>query len=321
MKKIAFLGLIGLLVVSTAFAGGRRGGEFPTRSITIICPFAAGGGTDAIARAIGAVAEGEFGVSIVVDNRTGAAGAVGHTAIMHAPTDGYSMGIITWELNSLPTTGAISFTYADMDPFLLLNMEAAALTVHANSPFQTIADFVAFARANPGSISVGNSGPGAVWHVAAGLLEIEAGIQLTHVPFDGAAPAVTSLAGGHIDAVTVSLAEVRAQVDAGNVRVLGVMDTRRSAMAPNVPTFQEAGFNVVMATWRGLALPRGVDPERRQRLVDGFIAASNTPAFQQSMRNLNLELTPLVGPAFVSFLTENKVGIANTLRSLGLAAN
>ncbi|MCL1992286.1 MAG: tripartite tricarboxylate transporter substrate binding protein [Spirochaetes bacterium] len=319
MKKIAFLALVCFLMASTAlFAAGRRDREFPSRTITIICPFAAGGGTDAIARAIAAVAEAELGVSIVVDNRTGGAGAIGHTAIMHAPADGYTLGIITWELNSLPHMGLIPFTFEDMDPFLLLNSEAAALTVHANSPFQTVADFVEHALANPGSLSVGNSGTGAVWHVAAGLLEVETGIQLTHVGFDGAAPAVTSLAGGHIDAVTVSLAEVRAQVDAGNVRVLGIMDTQRSSMSPEIPTFIEQGFNVVTSTWRGLALPRGVDPEVRQALVNAFTAAMNNPAFATHMANLNLELTPMAATEFVTFLRGNKDGIGITMNALGL---
>jgi len=317
MKRIALLALIGLLAAPAIFAAG-RGGEFPTRNITMISPWAAGGGTDAVARALAAAAERHLGRTIIVENRTGGGGAIGHAAIRHARPDGYTMGIFTFEINSMPQQGLIDFSWEDYDPLMLVNAEAAALTVHIDAPFNTVAEFVAYARANPGTINIGNSAPGSVWHIAAGLLADQAGIQVTHIPFEGAAPAVTALAGGHIQAVTVSLNEVRSQLDAGNVKVLGVMDTQRSPMFPNVPTLREQGFDVVIETWRGLALPRGVDPAIRATIEEAFTAAMNDPAFLSQMATLNLVPTFMDGPAFRNFLRDNKNSVTSTMRSLGM---
>jgi len=301
-----------------AFTGCRGDGEFPSRNITMISPWAAGGGTDAVARALASAAERELGVNIIVENRTGGGGAVGHAAIRNARPDGYTVGIFTFEINSIPQQGLIDFTWEDYDPLMLVNAEAAALTVHINAPFNTVQEFVDFARQNPGAITIGNSAPGSVWHIAAGLFADQTGIQVNHVPFEGAAPAVIALAGGHIQAVAVSLGEVRSQLDAGNVKVLGVMDTQRSEMFPDVPTFIEQGFDVVMETWRGLALPRGVDPEIRETLERAFTTAMHSQFFQDQMRNLNLVPTFMAAEPFREFLGENKDAITRTMVSLGM---
>jgi len=321
MKKVIVAVLIGLLVAQVAvFAGGGRdgGSGYPTRNITMICPWAAGGGTDAILRALSAAAERQLGRTIVVENRTGGAGAIGHAAIKNARPDGYTMGMITFELNSLPQQGLIDFTFEDFEPLILVNADAAALTVHINAPYNNVREFVEYARRNPGTISIGNSAPGSVWHIGAGLLAAETNINVRHIPFEGAAPAVTALAGGHIQAVSVSLAEVRGQVEAGNVKVLGVMDTQRSPMFPNVPTFQEQGFDIVYGTWRGLALPRGVDPAIRNTLVTAFSAAMQDPAFVTTARNMNLNLQFLGPNDFRTFLRDNKEAVTRTMTDLGM---
>ena len=320
MKKITLFSMVVMLAVSAAVLSGceREEREFPSRNITMICPWAAGGGTDAILRALSIAAEPHLGVNIIVENRTGGAGGIGHMAIMNAPRDGYTMGMITFELNSLPQQGMIDFTFEDFEPLILVNADAAALTVHINAPFNTVQEFVDYARQNPGTISIGNSAPGSVWHIGAGLLASETGIQVNHIPFEGAAGAVTALAGGHIQAVSVSLAEVRSQVEAGNVKVLGVMDTQRSAMFPNVPTFQEQGFDIVYGTWRGLALPRGVNPEIRATLENAFTAAMSDPAFITQAANLNLNLQFLPSAEFGEFLRENKEAVTRTMIELGM---
>ena len=320
MKKIVVAVLIGMLVIQmTAFAAGNRAGsEFPSRNITMICPWAAGGGTDAILRALSQAAERQLGVNITVENRTGGAGAIGHAAIMNARPDGYTMGMITFELNSLPQQGLINFTHEDFDPLIRVNADAATLTVKADAPYNTVQEFVDYARRNPGTISIGNSAPGSVWHIGAGLLANETGIDVRHIAFEGAAPAVTALAGGHIQAVSVSLAEVRSQLEAGNVKVLGIMDERRSEIYPNIPTFIEQGFNLTYYTWRGIALPKGVDPAIRETLVRAFTAAMSDPAFVTQARNMNLNLSYLPPDEFRVFLRENFDAVTKTLQETGL---
>jgi tripartite-type tricarboxylate transporter receptor subunit TctC len=157
-----------------------------------------------------------------------------------------------------------------------------------------------------------------VWHIGAGLLANETGIQVKHIPFEGAAPAVTALAGGHIQAVSVSLAEVKSQLDAGNVKVLGIMDTKRSELYPNIPTFIDQGYNITYATWRGIALPKGVDPAIKKALEDAFTAAMQDPAFITQAKNLNLDLAYQNSADFGKFLEENYNAVTKTLQETHL---
>ena len=322
MKKFLVLSLILALFAQSIFAAGaRQSGDavaYPSRTITMICPWAAGGGTDAILRALSAAAEKQLGVTIAVENRTGGGGAIGHAAIKNARPDGYTLGMITFELNSLPQQGLIDFTYKDFDPLIRVNADAATLTVKADAPYNSVREFVDYAKAHPGEISIGNSAPGSVWHIGAGLLANETGIQVKHIPFEGAAPAVTALAGGHIQAVSVSLAEVKSQLDAGNVKCLGIMDTKRSALYPNIPTFIDQGYNITYATWRGIALPLGVDPAVRKILEDAFIAAMQDEAFMTQAKNLNLDLAYQNGADFGRFLAENYDAVTKTLQETHL---
>jgi tripartite-type tricarboxylate transporter receptor subunit TctC len=316
MKRIIVIALIGMLLIPAALfaAGGRQGGsDYPTRNITMICPWAAGGGTDAILRALSAAAEKQLGKTITVENRTGGAGAIGHAATKNARPDGYTIGMITFELNSLPQQGLIDFTYEDYIPLIRVNADAAALTVKADAPYNNVREFVEYAKRNPGAISIGNSAPGSVWHIGAGLLANETGIDVKHIAFEGAAPAVTALAGGHIQAVSVSLAEVRSQVDAGNLKVLGIMDSKRSELYPNIPTFRDQGYNIEYYTWRGLALPKGVDRAIVDTLVKAFTEAMKDPEFIAFARNMNLNLAFLPPAEFTAFLKENYDAVTKTL--------
>jgi tripartite-type tricarboxylate transporter receptor subunit TctC len=320
MKKLT-IGLVCLLLVSAlAFAGGKSegGAKYPTKNITMICPWAAGGGTDAILRALSAAAEKQLGVTIAVENRTGGAGAIGHSAIKNARPDGYTIGMITFEINSLPQQGLIDFTYADYDPLIRVNADAATLTVKADAPYNSVKEFVEFCKKNPGKVSIGNSAPGSVWHIGAGLLANETGIDVKHVAFEGAAPAVTALAGGHIEAVSVSLAEVKSQLDAGNVKCLGIMDEKRSELYPNIPTFKDQGYNITYHTWRGLAMPKGIDPAIRDILVKAFSEAIKDPAFTDQAKKLNLNLSFLPPAEFNAFLKENFDAVTKTMKAIGL---
>ena len=143
---------------------------FPDKPVNVICPWTAGGGTDVLLRALSKEAEKFLGQTINVVNQTGGAGAIGHNAIRAARPDGYTIGMITFELNSLPPQGLVPFTWKDFDPVMLINTDAAALTVRADAPYSTVRGFMDHARANPGEITIGNSAPGSVWHIAAGLV-------------------------------------------------------------------------------------------------------------------------------------------------------
>ena len=292
---------------------------FPDKPVNVICPWTAGGGTDVLLRALSKEAEKFLGQTINVVNQTGGAGAIGHNAIRAARPDGYTIGMITFELNSLPPQGLVPFTWKDFDPVMLINTDAAALTVRADAPYSTVRGFMDHARANPGEITIGNSAPGSVWHIAAGLAAEKTGVNVKHVPFNGAQPAVTALVGGHIKAVAVSVAEVRSQVQAGNLKILGVMAAERDKIFPNVPTFKEQGVDVQFATWRGLAFPKGVPAANRAKVADANKKAFETKEFKEFAANAALTLNYQDGAAFTKFLDQNYKDVAAVMKGLGLS--
>ncbi len=320
MKKLLTLLVILMLVVTVAgCGGGGKTEKFPTKPVTLIVPWAAGGGTDAIARGLAKNTEKALGQTITVNNITGGGGAVGHGAGLNAKNDGYTVTMITFELLSLPPQKLVPFTYKDFDLLMRLNTDPAALTVKADSPFKTVKDFVEYAKANPGKLNVGNSGPASVWHIAAGLLEEKAGIKLNHVPFNGAAPAVTDLVGGHIQAVTVSPAEVQSQVKAGKLRMLAVMSDKRDPNFPDVPTFKEAGYDIMFATWRGLAVPKNTPENVKKILADAFKKGYDTPEFQDFAKKAGLGLAYAPAAEFKAFLDQTSANTEAVMKKLGLA--
>lgn len=292
--------------------------DFPQHSLTAICPWTEGGGTDAILRALCKTAEKYLGVKITVENRTGGAGAIGHAAIKDAKPDGYTFGMITFELNSLPAQGLVNFTYADYDPLIRVNSDAATLTVRVDAPYNSVQEFVDYCKNNPETVSIGNSAPGSVWHIGAGLLADSTNIKVNHISFEGAAGAVAAVTAGQIDAVTVSLTEVKSQLDSGKLKVLGIMAAERSKSYPNIKTFKEQGFNIEYATWRGLALPKKVNPAIKTILVDAFTKAENDPEFLENAARLNFALAYQSPTDFAAFLKQNYNDVAKTMKSIGL---
>jgi tripartite-type tricarboxylate transporter receptor subunit TctC len=174
---------------------------YPDKPIELIVPFAAGGGTDVLARALAEAARPHLGQSLIVVNRAGASGGVGWSELIHARPDGYKLAIITVEITMIPHMGVVKFSSDDVLPIARLNADPATLAVPAESRHKTVEAFLAAARQAPGSLRVGNAGPGSLGHLAAAALEDKAGVRFTHVPFRGANPAVLDLLGGHIDAV------------------------------------------------------------------------------------------------------------------------
>jgi tripartite-type tricarboxylate transporter receptor subunit TctC len=315
--------LLSALVVSifglSPLAASAQTNDFPRKPITVICPWTAGGGTDTLLRALAREAEKYVGQTINVVNQTGGAGAVGHNAIRAAAPDGYTVGMITFELNSLPPQGLVPFTYKDFDPLMRINVDPAALTVKKDAPYNTLKEFVDYAKAHPEEITIGNSAPGSVWHIAAGLMADKTGVRVKHVPFDGAQPAVTALLGGHIKAVAVSVPEVRAQVQAGNLKIIGVMDNVRDELFPAVPTFKEQGVDVAFSTWRGLGLPKGVPADVKVKLNDAFKRAFDSKDFKDFAARASLNLAYQNAGDFNKFLEQNYKDVDAVMKTLGLA--
>ncbi len=310
--------LFSLLILLLA-SGPVLAASFPSKTITVICPWSAGGGTDTILRGLAKQTEPFLGQNITVVNKTGGGGAIGHGAGIHARPDGYTVTMVTFEIISLPPQGLVPFTYKDYDLLMRVNMDPAAITVPKDAPYNTIAEFVTYAKAHPGEIKVGHSGPGSVWQIAGGIFAEKAGIDLTFVPHDGAAPAVTALVGKHIQAVSVSPAEVQGQVEAGSLKMLAVMSDSRLPNFPAVPTMKEAGYDVSFGTWRGLAVPKGTPAEVKKVLHDAFKKGMESETFLKFAKDSGLGLAYLPADAWGKDLEVASTNVAKTMKKLGLA--
>ena len=291
MKKITIILLICIMIPCMVFAGGsgaKSGEKFPSQTIKLIVPWSAGGGTDAIARALAQTGEKHLGVPVVVENKPGGNGAVGLSEVVTAKPDGYTLAILPVELGFLKDQGIYPFDFNNFSRFMNLNSDPAALTVKADAHWNTLQEFINYAKANPEKISIAHSGTGLLWHLAGLALANATGAKFTFVPFNGAGDAMAAIIGNNVNAMTFSGAEVSAQVKAGSLKVLAVFNDKRVDFLPNVPTAKEQGANIVLSTFRGLGGPAGIPADRVKILHDGFKAMMEEQVFKGIMGNMGL---------------------------------
>ncbi|MDF2524051.1 MAG: hypothetical protein K0R31_1692 [Clostridiales bacterium] len=255
--------------------------NFPQRQVTIVVPFNPGGASDMTARIIAKGMEKELGKPVVVENKAGGSGGVGMQSVASSTPDGYTMSYIPVELVMHKALKLSNLEPNSFDYVGQTTMVPAAVTVPSDAPYKTIKEFLDYAKANPGKVRVGNSGAGSIWHIAASALEQNQNIKFNHIPFEGAAPAVTALMGKHIEAVTVNSGEVKAGVDAGKLKILAVMTPERDPAFPNVPTLKESGINLEFSGWGGFAVPKNTPKEVRDVLSSALQKAASTDEFKK----------------------------------------
>ena len=279
--------------------------NFPNHAIELLVPYQPGGGTDGLARAFSEASRKHTSQSIVIVNRPGAGGAIGWTEVINAKPDGYKLAVLTVELLTLPHLGLAKFNYDDFQPIAQLNADPAAITVKADAPWNTIEEFLAAAKKSPESVRVGNSGNGSIWHLAAAALEDKTGTKFGHIPFQGAAPAVLALLGGHIEAVAVSPAEVTTHVQSGKLKVLMVMADKRVKGFDKVPTAKERGIDLSIGTWRGLGAPKNTPPEVMAKLREITAKTAAEPLMHEVMDKQNLGYVYTDGAVFKETLAKD----------------
>ncbi len=230
---------------------------YPSKQIQIVVPYAPGGASDTVSRIYAKGMEETLGKPVVVVNRTGASGAIGLDSVKRARKDGYTIAYMPVESSMLTALGIADVDVEDFSFACRVMTIPAAITVAADAPWNTLEEFLTYAKEHPGEVLVGNSGSGSIWHVASAALAKAAGVEFTYVPFDGAAPAIAGLLGKNITAVAVSPAEVKTNVDAGQFKVLAVIGDGKSSVVPDVPTTKELGYDVSAMGWGGFAVPKG----------------------------------------------------------------
>ncbi len=258
------LGAAALLFSAAATA------QFPSKPVTLIVPWAAGGPTDACMRALAEATSKYLGQQVIVENKPGASGILGATAMVNAAPDGYTLTQIPISVFRLPHMEKTPFDpMTDLTYLIGVSGYTFGLAVRSESPWRTIGEFVAFAKANPDKISYGTPGANTSLHITMEEIAYRNGIKWTHVPHKGAAPNVAALLGGHIDASADSPGWAP-HVAAGKLRLLAIWTEKRSKRWPDVPTLQEAGFGIVSSSPYGIAGPRGMDPKVVKILHDAF---------------------------------------------------
>ncbi|HPT82749.1 MAG TPA: tripartite tricarboxylate transporter substrate binding protein [Limnochordia bacterium] len=281
MKKLLFVVTLTLVV---ALLGGQVLAQtnYPTKPINLIIQAAPGGLSDLTARTVGSVVSEVLGVPVLFTNRPGAAGAVAMTYVKESRPDGYTIGYVPVELAMVEALGyAQDLNPHSFDLICASNIAPATITVRADSGWETLDDLIEWCKANPGKLRVGNSGTGSIWYVAGASFAKAAGIEVNHVPFDGAAPAVAALLGKHIDMVPVSEMEVRSGVESGELRILAVFSSERSQYNPDVPTMKELGYDITVAAWGGFAAPKGIPAEIMAVLEDAFRQGVQSQLFDE----------------------------------------
>jgi len=289
MSKLAKLsralaGVVGLSLGLSAYAA------YPDKPITMIVSYAPGGGTDLTARAIAPYIEKYLGnnARIIILNKSGAGGAIGFAQLAASPADGYTIGMInTPNVLTIPIERKSDFHWQRYDLLGNLVDDPDGFSVHTDDPIKNLKDLAAYAKAHPGDVTVGTTGAGSDDHLAMLQFERAADVKLNHIPFKGAADVRTALAGKQIKVAAINIGEAMQAIKGGTpMRNLGSMSATRSSMAPDLPTFKEQGYDIELASLRGLAAPKGLPPDVRDALVKAVAQATNDPEFKSKAASI-----------------------------------
>ena len=311
------MGITLALSASSVFSQG-----YPTRPVTLIVPWGAGGGTDATARIIGSLLEKDIGQPVTVVNRTGGSGVVGHSAIASAAPDGYTIGMATVEIGMMHWQGLTELSGASYTPLGLVNADPAGVQVRADASYKTVNELLAAIKANPGKFKASGTGQGGIWHLAiAGLLRDQKidPAALPWVPSNGAAPGLQDMIAGGVEVAPVSLPESRSLIDAGKVKSLAIMSDKPSALYPNVPTLKSAtGSDWTMAAWRGLVAPKGIPAEARDKLGAAIKRVVASKEYTEFMAKQGFGVIYAAPDDFAKFMAKSDSELGATMKAVGL---
>jgi tripartite-type tricarboxylate transporter receptor subunit TctC len=275
-------------------AAGATAQDYPTRPVTMIIPFAAGGPTDVLGRVVAQRMSEILGQQVIVENIGGAGGMTGSARVAQAQPDGYSMVLGTVGSHAQNQTMYKRPQYnstTDFTPVALIAEVPIILTVKKDLPAKDFKEFVAYAKANQAKMTFGSAGAGSATHLGCVLLNYVIGTNITHVPYRGTGPAMQDLHGGRIDFLCEIITTAKPQVDSGNVRALAIFQEQRSPVLPNLPTALEQGTpNLVAYTWNAIFLPKGAPEPVVRKLNGAIVQAMQSPAVRERLTGLGAQL-------------------------------
>ena len=293
------------LTLGLAAAGGALAQAWPAKPVTLLVPFPPGGSTDMIARTLAPKLQEKLGGTFIVTNQAGAGGTVGAGAAKRAAPDGYTIFVSSLGPFVIGPHLVKNIAYDPLKDFDYLTVAVQApnvLTVPANSPHKSLADVLAFHKANPGKMSFASAGNGTSDHLTAELFWQQTGTTGLHIPYKGGAPAMSDLLGGQVDATFMNINTGIANIKAGKLRALAITSSKRSPLLPDVPTMEESGVKgVTVYSWQAFAAPKGLPADIRTKLHDALVAGLNDPAVKPKLLELGFEVVGNTPEQFTAF--------------------
>jgi len=304
-------------VAVTASQGVLAQGAFPNRTISLVVPFPAGGGTDVVGRFIAQHLGEVLPQKVIVVNRGGAGGMVGSQSVKAAPADGYTLMFTSQSIVSQTYDSKGKVSHKDFIFMGMLNQDAIGLAVPQNAKWKTLQDFIADAKKDPGGLSIGTTGPGSVTGMLVPLIEKTAGIKINHIPYPGSAGTHTAALAGTISGASVVVGDAAALIRDGKLRLLGILSGARLEGFPTVPTFREMGLNVDFVFWRGLFIHKDTPPDVVATLRRAIATVARSPAFQNQMKQANYIPAAVVEEAELNaFIRNEETLVEEVLKSL-----
>ena len=315
MKKRSFL--LALAAAGTlALGGAAHAQSWPAKPVRLVVPFPAGGATDVISRALGQRLAAELGQTFVIDNKPGAASAIGAELVARAAPDGYTLLMATSSslVNNRFLYKKLSY---DPDGFELISLVCVTplvLVANKELPGDNLASIVQYAKANPGKVNYASYGAGTISHLATALIALRSGVEMSHIPYKGASEALPALMGGHVSLYTDTIVSSVGLIKDGRIKPIGVTTARRTSILPNVPTIAEQGLpGFDMVPWYGVVAPRGTPPEVVDRLRGAMTRVMQSPEFVRELAQVGAEL-PGEGSGPAEFAALMKGEIQKTAR-------
>jgi tripartite-type tricarboxylate transporter receptor subunit TctC len=327
-KNVLWVACLVLITMITGGCGSMQSKSanaperYPARPITIIVPFTAGGSMDLMARAFEKTAVKHLGQPLVVINKPGGGGTIGWNELAGANPDGYTIGVTGIGLILQPLYGPTKYNYPTaLEPLTQAGTTPVVLAVRADKPWQTLEDLVSYAKQHPGAVKYANVGLGTITNVTAEMFAKETGIAIDQVPFSGGPEVVAALLGGHTHLSFILSADIKEHVKSGKIRVLAVSGEKRLTEPEfaQVPTFREQGLDIAFSTWQGVAAPKGLPGDVRNKLAEGFKGIINDPAFIKSMEDMGLAVEYLGPQESLDQWIADNTKLAKIVKETGIA--
>ena len=313
-----------IVLIAAVMAGAAHAQVFPAKSVRVIVPFPAGGGLDITARAFGQKLAEYWGQTVVIENRPGASGMIGAEAVVRAPKDGYLLLICSPAEIALNPALYAKMNYdpfKELAPISLAAIYPNMIVVHSSVPARTMKEFIALSKKTAGGMPFGSSGTGSTQHLAGEWLKSNAGINYLHVPYKGAAPAVTDLDGGQIPTAILGLAPIIPHVKAGRIRGLAVTSAQRSAAAPEIPTLHEAGIDVESTQWFGFLAPAGTPADAIARIQAGVKRAAADAGVKERLISLGGDPVSNTPDEFAAFIKAENAKYGKVIKDGNIKAD